>query len=347
MQTELAWKRLSRRVPVRRLAALGICLVLLWGCGPKGPEAPASGSEGGGAAEADAKTFRIAFSQCNSAEPYRTAQNNIFERDVKKYPGVEIDIFDAQQDNAKQINQIENIMMRGADLLIVAPNEAASLTPIVKKAHDSGMKVVCLERDLVNPEYDMFVGADNVVIGEMAGLFVKDQVESKGIENPVIVEMKGLLGSPPQEERHEGARAYIDQLENVQVIEEVASWLQDEAKKRMETILQAHQKIDVVYAHNDPMAVGCYLAAKEAGREKEMIFVGVDGLGGPAGGIKKVMDGVLQCTFIYPTCAAEALDYAVKMLKGESVPERVILEPTKITAENAAEWYEKTTVAGE
>jgi ribose transport system substrate-binding protein len=90
--------------------------------------------------------------------------------------------------------------------------------------------------------------------------------------------------------------------------------------------------------------VGCYLAARDAGREKEMIFVGVDGLGGQAGGVKKVMDGVLACTFIYPPCASEALEYGIKLLNGEDVPKEVILEPAKVTPENAAEVYEQVTV---
>ena len=81
-----------------------------------------------------------------------------------------------------------------------------------------------------------------------------------------------------------------------------------------------------------------------AGRDKGMIFVGVDGLGGPDGGIKKVMDGVLACTFVYPPCAAEALDFAVKLLRGEQVPERVILDPAKVAPDNAAELYEQATV---
>lgn len=310
-----------------------------------------SGQAGDEAAQTDASSagsekFKIVFSQCNSAEPYRAVQNKIFRTAVEeKYSDiVDFSITDAQQDNAKQISQIENIILQGVDLLIVAPNEAAPLTRVVEKAHEAGIKVICLERDLAAPVYDMFVGADNVEIGEMAGLYVKEYLESKAIKNPVVVEMKGLLGTKPQEERHEGARKYIDTIPNVKVIEEVANWLQSEAKKRMETLLQANPKIDAVYAHNDPMAVGCFLAAREAGREKEMVFVGVDGLGGEAGGIKKVMDGVLQCTFVYPPCASEAIDYAVAMLKGEEVPERVILKPAKITKENAAEWYEKATI---
>ncbi len=312
---------------------------------PKGPEAKTANATAQSSSPAPKKKYLVAFSQCNSAEPYRTVQNNIFKQQVKKLGDkYELVISDAQQDNSKQQAQIENFILQRVDLLIVAPNEATPITAVVKKAHDSGIKVICLERDLAEPVYDMFVGADNVAIGEMAGQFVKQYLEQKKIENPVVVEMKGLVATKPQEERHTGARKYIDTVPGVSVIEEVADWLQDKAKTRMQTVLQAHQKIDVVYAHNDPMAVGCYLAAQEAGREKNMIFVGVDGLGGPAGGIKKVMDGVLACTFIYPPCAAEALDYAVKMLNGEKVPPRVILNPAKITPENAAEMYKKATV---
>jgi ribose transport system substrate-binding protein len=323
--------------------AVAILATTISGCGQQRTDSGSSSTPddaGGGG-----KTYRIAFSQCNSAEPYRTVQNNIFKRDIQKYgDNYELIIHDALQDNSKQISQIENIILQGVDLLIVAPNEAAPITPVVKKAHDAGIKVICLERNLVEPVYDMFVGADNVAIGEMAGEFVMNYLVDNQIENPVVVEMKGLLGTKPQDERHEGARKHIDTVAGVTVIEEVANWLQDEAKKRMETLLQANPKIDVVYAHNDPMAVGCYLAARDAGREKEMIFVGVDGLGGQAGGVKKVMDGVLACTFIYPPCASEALEYGIKLLNGEDVPKEVILEPAKVTPENAADVYEQVTV---
>lgn len=312
------------------LLIIGLGAVLMIGCGGK--------------VEGPQKKYVIAFSQCNSAEPYRTAQNNIMKRDIAKYPDCELVIQDAQQDNARQIAQIENFVLQGVDVLIVAPNEAAPMTAPVRKAKEKGIKVVCLERNLVEPVYDIFVGADNVAIGEMAGQFVADYVKEKGIESPVVVELKGLLGTKPQEERHEGARKYIDQIPNVKVIEDVANWIRAEGLKRMETLLQANPKIDVVYAHNDPMAVGAHLAAKNAGRDQETIFVGVDGLGGPNGGIKRVLEGVLACTFYYPTCAAEGLDYAVKLARGEQVPERVILDPAKIDSANAQEWYDKVTV---
>ncbi|HOE66804.1 MAG TPA: substrate-binding domain-containing protein [Candidatus Hydrogenedentes bacterium] len=336
-----------KHVKMIAVALLGFVVVA---CGA--PQSPAPQSDGaapgqspGAAAQAPAKKIKVAFSQCNSAEPYRTAQNNIMKRDIAKYLNCELVIQDAQQDNAKQIAQIENMILQKVDVLIVAPNEAAPLTDVVKRAHDAGIKVVCLERNLMQPVYDVFVGANNVKIGEMAGQRVADYVKSKGIEAPVVVEMKGLLGTKPQEERHDGARRFIDAIPGVKVIEDVADWLQGNALKRMETILQANPKIDVVYAHNDPMAVGCYLAAKNAGREKEMIFVGVDGLGGPDGGVQRVLDGMLDSTFYYPTCAAEGLEIAIKLGRGESVPQQeIILEPAIITKENAQEWYGKVTV---
>ena len=329
----------------RLLVVLGLCVVVAIGCRPKSQQpTPQAKKPAGAPGVAAKKAYKIAFSQCNSAEPYRTAQNNIMKRDIKKYPDCGLAIQDAQQDNARQIAHIENFIQRGVDVLIVAPNEAAPITAPVKKARAKGIKVVCLERNLLEPVYNIFVGADNVKIGELAGQFVAEYVKEKGIKDPVIIEMKGLLGTKPQEERHDGARKYIDQIPNVNVIEDVANWIRAEALKRMETKLQALPKIDVVYAHNDPMAVGCHLAAKNAGRDNEMIFVGVDGLGGPDGGIKRVLEGTLACTFYYPTCAAEGLEYAVKLARGEEVPEVVILEPARITIENAQQWYDKVTV---
>ncbi len=318
------------------MAATLFGAVLIAGCGDS-PESPQ-------AKDTPGQHFVIAFSQCNSAEPYRATQNAIMKREIAKYPDCELLVQDAQQDNARQIQQIENFILQGIDVLIVAPNEAAPLTAAVKKAHDKGIKVVCLERNLLEPVYDTFIGADNVVIGEMAGQFIADHLKAKGAPNPVVVELKGLLGTKPQEERHEGARKHIDRVPGVTVIEDVANWLQEEGQKRMETLLQAQPRIDAVYAHNDPMAVGAYWAAKNAGREMEMIFVGVDGLGGENGGVKRVMDGMLACTFYYPTCAAEGLEQAVRLARGESVEKEIILAPAKIDSSNAAEWYAKVTI---
>jgi ribose transport system substrate-binding protein len=100
-------------------------------------------------------------------------------------------------------------------------------------------------------------------------------------------------------------------------------WLEPNARQEMESALSRSPKIDCVYAHNDPGAHGAYLAAKQAGREKEMIFVGIDAL--PQEGVAYVKEGILDATFQYPTGGAEAIDTALKILAGEKVPRKVTL----------------------
>ena len=111
----------------------------------------------------------------------------------------------------------------------------------------------------------------------------------------------------------------------------MANWLREEAMSQMEAALSANEKIDLVYAHNDPMAVGAWLAARAKGRESAIRFVGIDGLPGLDGGRQAVTDGKLAATFVYPTGGKEAVDIAVRILKGESVPHRITLPTERIT----------------
>jgi len=128
--------------------------------------------------------------------------------------------------------------------------------------------------------------------------------------------LRGLLGVEAQINRDGGAREVLGKYPQIHIVADpVADWIQAKAKDRMTEVLRVQPSIDVVYGHNDPMAIGAYLAAKELNREKEMIFVGVDGLGGPAGGIRKVMDGVLAATFVYPLGVKEAVDIAQKIMR--------------------------------
>ncbi len=99
---------------------------------------------------------------------------------------------------------------------------------------------------------------------------------------------------------------------------------------QMEAALAAHADIDLVYAHNDPMAIGAYLAAKAKGRDSTIKFIGIDGLPGLDGGRQAVADGKLAATFVYPTGGKEAVEIAVKILQGDSVPHRITLESERI-----------------
>ena len=107
------------------------------------------------------KTYFVAFSQCNNAEPYRSAQNELLSRICSKKPDIKLTITDAQQDNSKQIAQIETLILQKPDLLIVAPNERAPLTAVMGKALAAGIPTICLERDIAEPNYTTYIACDN------------------------------------------------------------------------------------------------------------------------------------------------------------------------------------------
>lgn len=283
------------------------------------------------------KKFLIGFSQCNNAEPWRQAMNAAAKAEAGKHSEIELVFADAAQDNAKQVADVENFITQKIDLLIISPNEAKPLTKVVKKAFDAKIPVVVLDRAVEGENYTCFIGADNLEIGRAAGEWIAKKLGGKG----KIVELKGLMGSTPAQQRSKGFREAISKFKDIEIAHEAeAKWLRDEARTQFEHALSANAKIDLVYAHNDPMAIGAYLAAKAAGREKEMLFVGIDGLPGKDGGAQAVLDGKLASTFLYPNCGKEAITTAVQILKGEKPDRKIQLKTATITKENAAEFAE-------
>jgi len=272
--------------------------------------------------------FLIGFSQANLGEPWRVAMNAEVAARAKDFPDLDIVYADAQQDNAKQVADVENFLRQKIDLLIISPNEAKPLTPIVTRVFQQGIPVVILDREIDGDAYTTFIGADNVAIGHAAGEYAAQLLGGKGD----VVEIKGLPGSTPARDRSAGFRAAIAKYPDIHIIHDpVANWLREEAMTQMEAALQAHPHIDLVYAHNDPMAIGAYLAAKAKGREHEMKFIGIDGLPGLDGGRQAVADGKLAATFVYPTGGKQAVEIAERILHGEKVPHRITLPTERIT----------------
>jgi ribose transport system substrate-binding protein len=302
---------------------------------------------GGGAKK---KQYFVAFSQCNNAEPYRAAQNAVMTQLFSVYPDVTLVISDAQQDNSKQIAQIETFIRQKPDLLIVAPNERAALTAVMGQAMEAHIPTICLERDILQPNYTSYIRSDNLAIGRMVGSFIVDYLKKKnGAPKGIVVQMRGLLGVEGEINRDLGAKEVLGAYPNIKIVAEpVADWIQAKAKDRMTEVLRVQPKIDVVYGHNDPMAIGAYLAAKELGRDKEMAFVGVDGLSGAAGGIRKVMDGVLAATFVYPLCVNKAAEIGNRILRDPGFhPEKQYnIDSEMVTPANAADIYKRLALPG-
>lgn len=272
--------------------------------------------------------YLVGFSQANLGEPWRVAMNAEVAARAKDFPDIEVVYADAQQDNAKQVADVENFLRQKVDLLIISPNEAKPLTPVVQRAFDAKIPVIVLDREIEGESYTTFIGADNKAIGRAAGTFADSILGGHGN----IIEIKGLPGSTPARDRSEGFHEAIAKSPGLRIIHDpVANWLREEAMTQMEAALQAHEKIDLVYGHNDPMAVGAWLAAKAKGRETTIKFIGIDGLPGLDGGRQSVVDGKLAATFVYPTGGRQAIEIADSIRRGKPVPHRITLATERVT----------------
>ena len=275
----------------------------------------------------------VGMSQCNLGEPWRAQMNEDIKKAAAEHPNLRIVFKDAQNDSLVQRAQVEELVAERVDVLIISPKEAAPLTKPVAEAYRGGIPVVVLDRAVEGDQYTVFIGADNRKIGQEAGGWALGALGGKG----KIVELEGLMTSTPGRDRHAGFRAGIA-LERHPELEVVFAadmqWLEPSARKEMESALATQRRIDLVYAHNDPGAHGAYLAAKAAGREREMKFVGIDAL--PHEGVEYVRQGLLDATFLYPTGGREAIETALRLIAGERVERRWVLGSRLFTRDDVS-----------
>ncbi len=322
------------RLDVSRLLGLvlGAATLGLTGCNrapeTPGPQDATTGTSPG--TTPGSRTYTLGMSQCNLGEPWRVQMNADVKAAADKRPELKVVYKDAQNDTLKQRSHLEEFVSAKVDLIIISPKEAAPLTEPVAKAVQAGIPVIVLDRRLLGDAYTCFIGADNKKIGKAAGEWIKQTLGGKG----KVVELKGLMTSTPGQDRHSGFREGLAGSEIEVIFEADMKWLEADARKEMESALSRFNQIDLVYAHNDPGAHGAYLAAKAAEREKAMKFVGIDAL--PQEGIAYVSQGILSATFQYPTGGAEAIDVALKILRGEQVPKEITLGSRLFTRENVA-----------
>lgn len=255
--------------------------------------------------------YRIGVSQCSDDE-WRHKMNNEIVREALFYEGVEVEIRTAKDNNRNQIEDIKYFIDRKVDLLIVAPNEAAAITPVVEQAYRKGIPVVVVDRKILSDKYTAFVGADNHEIGKDVGKYIVNRLNGKG----KILEITGLEGSTPAIERHKGLTEALKEEPGIEVVAVAdGGWLQSVAAEKTDSLLALDKEIDLVFAQNDRMALGAYLSAKQRNLEKKMLFVGIDALPGKEYGVEQVITGVLDATFIYPTGGDKVMQVAMDILE--------------------------------
>lgn len=277
----------------------------------------------------------IGVSQC-SEDIWRHKQNAELIMGTYAHENVELKFAAAYDSDARQVQQIDSLLDAGIDLLIVAPNQVATITPAIDRAYDRGIPVIVFDRKTSSNKYTAYIGADNHEMGRMMGDYIASQLKEHGR----VLEIMGLRGSSPAIERHEG---FVEALSHYPDIHLVASlqgdWTEESAVEAINKYDGVLSDIDFVFGQNDRMAVGARkaLAARNGQHASASVpqFCGIDGLPGKGGGIECVVDGTLAASCIYPTRGDEVLQLAIDILEGRPYDKEIMLNTALVTPDNA------------
>ncbi|WP_245843569.1 hybrid sensor histidine kinase/response regulator transcription factor [Niastella vici] len=272
--------------------------------------------------------YTIGFSQCVESDAWRKTMLEGMKRELTFHPNINFIYRQADGNSQKQVSQVKELLQKKIDLLIISPNEADPLTPVVEEAFSKGIPVIVVDRKISTPLYTAYVGGDNYAIGKMAGEYALHWLNGKG----KIIEITGLPKSSPAMERHKG---FTDALKNypaIQIIHQVnGEWLNQTAKKEFAAIAPQYPDVNLVFAHNDMMAHGVYEVYKNSSHPQPAI-IGVDGL--PNAGMQFIAGKEITATMLYPTGGEEAIRIALKVLNKQDYVKENLLQTTVIDSTN-------------
>lgn len=272
----------------------------------------------------DEKVYRIGVSQC-SRDDWRSKMNDEINREIMFHPDATVEIRSADDDNEKQIADLRYFADNGFDIIIVAPNEADAITPVVKEIYERDIPVIVFDRNINGDTYTARIGVDDEGIGRSAARYAL-QMLGAGAK---AVEIYGLAGSTPAQDRHEGFAEAFTAAGGRLVATGYGNWNHDEAVMVADSLLSHHPDVDLIYAHNDRMAIGASEVARRKGLDNIKI-IGIDAA--PSIGIRAVADSVIDATFLYPTEGHRLVRTALAVLKGEPFEREV-----KIPASSAVD----------
>lgn len=278
------------------------------------------------------RKYVIGVSQC-SEDIWRDKLNDELKMGEYLNDSLIVKLASSNDDNVLQNKQINQFVDEGVDLLIVSPNQLSAISKAVERAYDKGIPVILYDRKTNSDKYTAFIGCDNYTIGKSMGTFIAQQLYGKGR----IVEIRGLEGSSPALERHRGFMDAIKPYSGLQVVaSEGGNWKEEGGIQAMKRILKQTQNFDYVFAHNDRLAWGAYVAARQMRVKRNYKYTGVDGMATEGGGLELVRDGIFEASYLYPTKGDEVIALAMKILKHQPYERDNYLSTSIITQANAA-----------
>ena len=281
----------------------------------------------------DKVKYRIGVSQC-SDDIWRDKQNAELKMGAYFHDGVELKFAAAYDSDERQVQQIDSLVNNGIDLLIVAPNQVQTISPAIDRAYDKGIPVIVFERKTSSQKYTAFISADNYEMGRVMGEYIVSRLHGQGN----VMEIKGLDGSSPAIERHNGFMDAIKLTPGIQVVASLqGDWTEPTAYERTKQWLANHKdvRVDLVFGANDRTAMGARKAMQERANGQQPLYCGIDGLPGENGGIQLVRDSLLDASYIYPTHGDQIIDLAIKILEGKPYEKETMMMSALVTRDNA------------
>lgn len=262
----------------------------------------------------DIKDMKIGLSVSTLNNPFFVSLKNGVVKEAKKQ-GIEVIVVDAQNDSAKQINDVEDLLQQGVNALLINPTDSSAISTAVQSANGIGVPVVTLDRSAEKGKVEALVASDNVKGGQMAAEYV---VKTLG-ENAKVAELEGVPGASATRERGSGFHNIADEQLDV-VAKQSADFDRTKGLTVMENVLQGNPDIQAVFAHNDEMALGAIEAITSSGKD-----IAVIGFDGNEDALKAVESGALTATVAQqPELIGElAVNAAKDVLQGKKVEEKI------------------------
>ncbi|CAM4092286.1 ABC transporter substrate-binding protein [Deinococcus marmoris] len=282
-------------------------------------------------------TYRVGFAQTESNNPWRLAQTKSMQDEAKKL-GYQLVYTDAAGSTAKQVADVRSMIAQKVDVIFLSPREDKPLAPVVAEARKAGIPVILLDRNIdpklakAGTDYVTFIGSDFIEEGKRVGEWLVKNAGGK----MNIIELEGTTGASPANDRKKGFDDVIAKNPKFKIVaSQTGDFSRDKGRQVAETLLQAHPEANVIYAHNDEMAIGAVSAIQAAGKVpgKDILVLSIDG-GREA--VQMVVDGkinyVVECNPRFgPKAFATLKNYAA----GKKLPAKIINEDRDYTPQNA------------
>ncbi|RHJ82459.1 substrate-binding domain-containing protein [Parabacteroides sp. AM08-6] len=283
------------------------------------------------------KKYVIGISQCMLDDDWRQAMIREVGIEASNYDDIELVIRDANSNNNRQIEQIRELIARQVDILIISPFESVPITEVAEEAYRAGIPTIITDRKVNTNQYTTFVGANNYDIGYTAGMYAGKHLPP----HATIVEIWGMMGSSPAQERHNGFRDALQDRKDLVFREVKGDWRYDVAREHLKEI-DFSRPVDYVFSHNDVMAIAArdHFTSLDSVRGKALHITGMDAVA--EAGLRAVADGRINTSFLYPTGGEQVIRTAMQLLEGKRVDKFIPLNSSIVDKEAAQSLLQQT-----